>query len=491
MADSIEERPSYTAGRKWRAGLSVAIGILALLAIVLMANFASWNYFFRRTSISSQTRVELSAQTIGLLKSITNDVKITLYYDKADPMFTTIAALATEYKLANPKISIETVDYTRDTIAAQAIKAKYQLDAPTDKNLVIFDCEGRVKRINGDSLTETTLEAVPNEREREFRRRPVAFRGEMMFSAMLLAVNNPNPLNACYLIGHGEHPSDKKDDETGYLKFLSLIIQNHIRVSPLSLLGTNSVPEDCHLLIIAGPKTTIPEVELDKIEKYLESGGRLLAMVNFTTTDKNTGLESLLAKWGVNVSRQTVRDEKRSVRGQDVVIGNFADHPVVNPLTLSSIHMILPRMIGQVEVASSAADAPKVTELAFSSPEGQLNEMPDAPAKPYPVAVAVEKGAVAGVSSSRGTARIVVVGDSFMFGNQMIDSAANRDFASYAINWLVDRTQLLEGLGPKPVVEYTLVMTQSQMNSARWILLGGMPGAVLLLGVMVWLRRRN
>jgi LPXTG-motif cell wall-anchored protein len=34
-------------------------------------------------------------------------------------------------------------------------------------------------------------------------------------------------------------------------------------------------------------------------------------------------------------------------------------------------------------------------------------------------------------------------------------------------------------------------MTESQMRKARWILLGGMPGAVLLLGALVWLRRRN
>ena len=32
----------------------------------------------------------------------------------------------------------------------------------------------------------------------------------------------------------------------------------------------------------------------------------------------------------------------------------------------------------------------------------------------------------------------------------MIDAAANRDFAGYAVNWLLDRTVLLEGIGPRP-----------------------------------------
>ncbi len=49
-----------------------------------------------------------------------------------------------EYRLVNPRITVQTVDYTRDPGLAQKVKAKYNLSAPTDKNLVIFDCEGKV-----------------------------------------------------------------------------------------------------------------------------------------------------------------------------------------------------------------------------------------------------------------------------------------------------------------------------------------------------------
>jgi len=493
MADTPEVQPSFSPGRKWSAGISVVLGCIALLAIVVMANYISRNYFFHRAFLSSQTRVQLSAQTLGLLKSITNDVRITLYYDKADSMFNTIAALATEYRLANPKISVETVDYTRDTVTAQKIKAKYELDAPTDKDLIIFDCGGRVKRIPGEALTETQLEPVANAREREFRRKPVAFKGEMMFSAMLLAVTSPQPLNAYYLVGHGEHPAEKEDDEFDYLKFISLVQQNYVRVMGLSLLGTNQVPPDCNLMIIAGPKATIPEVELDKIENYLESGGRLLVLFNYASADKVTGLEALLAKWGVSVGNSTIKDENHSYlgRGQDIVISGFAKHPVVNPLQMSGIHMILPRPVSVNAAASAAADAPKVVELAYTTSEAVLVQQPGVAPTNYPVAVAVEKGAVPGTSTDQATTRIVVVGDSLLFVNGMINNLANRDFASYAMNWLLDRTQLLKGLGPRPVLEHKLVMTHTQMNSAQWILLGGLPGAFLLLGALVWLRRRN
>jgi hypothetical protein len=105
--------------------------------------------------------------------------------------------------------------------------------------------------------------------------------------------------------------------------------------------------------------------------------------------------------------------------------------------------------------------------------------------------VALEKGAIKGVITERGSTRIVVVGDSVFLSNTGIRNAPNRDFAGYVLNWLLERTQLLEGLGPRRIVEYQIVMSQSQLQRVEWILLGGIPGAVLLLGGLVWVSRRR
>ncbi|MEI9959870.1 MAG: hypothetical protein WDM76_01695 [Limisphaerales bacterium] len=81
-----------------------------------------------------------------------------------------------------------------------------------------------------------------------------------------------------------------------------------------------------------------------------------------------------------------------------------------------------------------------------------------------------------------------------MFGNHNIEggaSGANRDFLSYAANWLLDRPTLLEGIGPRPVTEFRLMMTQSQQQQVRWLLLGALPGVILLFGGFVWLVRRK
>ena len=53
------------------------------------------------------------------------------------------------------------------------------------------------------------------------------------------------------------------------------------------------------------------------------------------------------------------------------------------------------------------------------------------------------------------------------------------------------RNELLVSLAPRPIKDYKLNMTESQRASAGWVLLAGMPGGVLLIGSMVWLRRRS
>ena len=73
----------------------------------------------------------------------------------------------------------------------------------------------------------------------------------------------------------------------------------------------------------------------------------------------------------------------------------------------------------------------------------------------------------------------------------ILKAAGNRDFLGYAVNWLLDRPQLLEGIGPRPVTEFRLQMTRLQQREVRWVLLGALPGAVLLLGGLIWLARRK
>jgi len=161
----------------------------------------------------------------------------------------------------------------------------------------------------------------------------------------------------------------------------------------------------------------------------------------------------------------------------DIIVTDFSTHAIVNPLLGSEIDLIRPRSIGKFNNPTPAADAPRVDELANTGPNAVALSVNDPNPQPrkFPLMVAVEKSAPKGVITERGSTRIVVVGDSIFLANVPIQSVANRDFAGYAVNWLLERTQLLEALGPRPIIEYKLVMTRKQLQQAEWLLLAALP----------------
>jgi hypothetical protein len=494
MEANASIRPSFSARRRWAHWTRVAVGGLSVLALVVMVNYLAQRHPVR-WFVSPEAETRLSPQTRAVLETITNEVRVTVFYDREDPFYPTVTALLREYQLANPRIQVRSVDYLREAGAAQQVFAEYQLAGATNKNLILFDCQGRVMRVDGRALTQYTFDQVKGGAEPEFVRRPVAFYGERAFTAALLAVTQTRPLRAYFLAGHEVHDPESNHETVGYQKFAGLLRQNCIVPATLSLEGTNTVPDDCHLLIVAGPLRPIPAETLEKLEHYLQQGGRLLVLLNSYGLSRSSGLESLLARWGVEVSLWPVVDRANTVTGQDIKVLRFGQHPVVRPLTEggtpAALHLWRPRAVGRLAAAVATAGSVTVSELFYSGERSTLLGAGAGTPSAFPLAVAVEKGAVPGVVTERGTTRMVVVGDSFFLANQLIESVHNADFGAHAVNWLLDRGFLLHQVGPRPVREFRVTLSAQQMRVLQWILLAGMPGGLLLVGGLIWWRRRN
>src|ERR1035438_10137859 len=102
MATDSHSRPSFSPYRRWGIGLHVFLLILVVLSVVVMVNCLSRDYF-RRFHLSAHTKIELFPRTVSLLRSLTNQVKVTLYYDTNEELYQTVADLLGEYRLVNPR----------------------------------------------------------------------------------------------------------------------------------------------------------------------------------------------------------------------------------------------------------------------------------------------------------------------------------------------------------------------------------------------------
>ncbi|MEY2409872.1 MAG: gliding motility-associatede transport system auxiliary component [Verrucomicrobiota bacterium] len=496
-----EPPPSFSPGRKWNLTLNTAVLLFSLLALLTMANYLTARHYLR-FAWAQTAQAEISPRTRQVLASVTNEVRVILYFDPDHPLFKMSHSLLKAYATANPRVVLEVIDYTRDNSAALAAKRKYNLNEKNDHDLIIFDCQTRTKHVFQSELSDLDLNELLAGRGGEVRR--IAFKGEMLFTSAILTVITPRQLKAYFLEGHGEHSPENDDGLTGYSRFAGVLAENSVKFERLQIEGALRIPGDCNLLIIAGPRQLLSPAALEKIDGYLKQGGRLLALFNINTAARDTGLENTLSGWGVAVGRNVVFDEDyaESANKMDMVISRFSPHRLSVPLIGSGLYLIAPRSIDRDKTADRGSDAPQVDVLAQTSPGGRISRInPDGSIPPRSIddpsprsvslMVAVERGGVRNVSAERGATRIVVTGDSFFLANASIEKLANHEFASHAINWLLAREELLVPIPPRPIKEYKLTLSDAQMTALQWILMAALPGAALVLGGLVWLRRRR
>jgi ABC-type uncharacterized transport system involved in gliding motility auxiliary subunit len=371
----------------------------------------------------------------------------------------------------------------------------HKLSSLTDRDFVLFECNGHTKIHYAKNLAEYDFSAVLAGRSKTVRRS--AFRGEMFFTSAILSVTFPRPLKTYFLYGHGEHsPGSGEDGEStssaDYTKFASILKDEaDSEWQPLSLQGTNGVPADCQLLVIAGPRRArLLADEVSKVDDYLKQGGRLLALLN-----KDCGLEAVLENWGVRLGSAPLVERDPNFRiglsDKDFLTRRFGTHPIMKPLHMERlpIRIAAPRAVFALSNKSKTPGAPEVSILAETSDvasDGMKSGV-------FALMVAVEQGVIKGVNTTRGGGtRLVVIGDSDFLDDSMIDSVANHYFASLAVDWLLERPEvLLNGVTASPIREYKLVLSGSQMFALQWLFLAGLPAIVLAFGTLVWLRRRR
>src|SRR4026207_2449997 len=95
-----DTKPSFSMARRWSLSLNVLLSILAVVALVAMVNYLAARHF-HPIPISQFARMELTGQTRRILQSVTNNVKVTIYYDRTDELYEMVNGLRTQHKLAH------------------------------------------------------------------------------------------------------------------------------------------------------------------------------------------------------------------------------------------------------------------------------------------------------------------------------------------------------------------------------------------------------
>lgn len=277
------------------------------------------------------------------------------------------------------------------------------------------------------------------------------------------------------------------------------------------------MPDGTDLLVIAGPKASFVQPELDAFAAYLKKGGRMLVLLDPVLGQapgsglQPTGLEAWLAGYGVKVGSDIVVDPSNPLPffgPETIFTSRYGDHAITRPLRQGNLPVLvsLARSVGKGTPPAGFA----VTQLLETSAEGWgetdianlqrvAKDAKDVPG-PVPLAVSVAPGSDKPVDPdspappekpNREGMRLAVFGDSDFADNQLLQAnVGNSVMLSGALDWLIQRDALL-GIPPKKTEQVHLSLTASELRSVYILSLLVLPGLGVVLGVWIYYQRRR
>ena len=462
----------------------VILAALTAMVCVVLANLLALRNP-AQIVLTQSADYSLSPLTKNVLGALTNDVRAVVLFDRQADLFEPVKNLLTEYERMSQRLKLELIDLARNPARAEEVQQELKMPVNSPENRVIFAANNSAKAISESELSILDFSEFISTREA----RRTHFAGEQLFTSAIVAVTEGRQTKVGFITGHGEHKASDTGGQWGYSKFANILQQKGLLLQQIPLAGTNSIPADCRMLIIAGPRTPYSGGELAKLREFVDIGGSLFTLFNFYSLQRPTGLEKFLANYDFEIGINQVSDSKNEQSGQGglLLVDDLGSHPITKPILGSRLQMLLPRSVGLPEAEND--ESPTVSILAHSSDAGQAvgqiqgnkgsiemeGKIPLIAAKLH-------------ANDGQPPARIVVAGDSLFLGNSAVEAGANRDFASLTINWLLEREHLL-AIAPRTVTEYRINLSRAEMTSISWLLLLVLPGGTLGLGLLWWRRQ--
>ena len=293
-----------------------------------------------------------------------------------------------------------------------------------------------------------------------------------------------------FTTGHGEN--DIEDDAAqGYKTFADGIKKENYVVKTLNLAQEKSIPEDCSVLVISGPKAEFFQFELDTIETYIEAGGKLLVLID---PQWKPLLVEFLKKYKIQVEDVIVVDASGIGQffgtGPEVpLINSYEDHEIFKefntmtffPLTCA----VTPLDEGDSKVTTKVlfrTTGNSWGERNYQNPNVGYNDGVDIKG---PVSIAV----VATKTNGDKKAQLLVIGDSDFAKNSHIKNSGNLDLALNIINWLAEEEDMIT-IRPKRPDDRRINLTQKQSKMVMYLTVIALPLVIIIAGVFVYFRRR-
>ena len=498
-----------------------AIVVLLVLALAGLLCYIT-NRRYSRMDWTGKRKYSLHSQTINFLSNVEQPVEA--YFIHTDgivpQIYNNMNDMLQEFQARAPRMKVERLNITAGLEVERRARELQQrlgtvsLDPPS----VVF--------VMGDQHEVIPIGKLVEQRGGGRGMMPtIAFKGEGAFLNALMKLTEEEKPVVYALTGHGERPLEttgpapspqqpmpsRGNPGMTYSRLVQALESANYEVKPLHLATEGAVPDDCAVLLIAGPQTPIPEQEMGALHDYFgrRNGAAIVLADPELSETVNTNLDELVAAYGVELNTRAVGVTLMQTfmgaaltRSVPVGPGGMKSHPITEGLQNYTLHLedactlsVAPAgpqgQQGATELLTGPQQSWGETTLPLNQ-NTEYNEGEDTP-KPAVVGALIEPQTPpqAPPGMEMPGPRIVVLGSSISFVNAILDqSPQNRYLLLNCVNWMAGKTQKL-GIPPKTVDFNQVSIGKAWLAASRYLFLGAVPGLVIAMGVVVWLIRRR
>ncbi len=475
-----KNKASFFGSRRFKSGGYAVLVSLVVLLVVVAVNLFVGQLPSTATKIDTTTQqlYTFSEQTEQLLKGLNQKVTLTLIAENGSEDATTLQLLD-RYKALSDQITVNTVD----PVVQPKFTSNYTSDK-VDANSVIVASDKRSKVVKKDDIYEYDYSNYYTTGNYD-----VSFAGESVLTSAIDYVTSDSLPTVYQLQGHGETAL------SGDL--LDAVEKDNLTVSDLSLLALETVPEDCSCLLIYAPTSDLGNEETDKILTYLDQGGRMLLITDYSDAER-PNLTKLVNDYGVNFVNGIVveGDSNHCLRGyQHYLLPTVESHDITQPIISKNLYVLMPIAHGIAKLdsyRSSLTITSLLTTSASSYSKADPNNIKSLERADGDTSGPFDLGVAVSEDVDNGQTRLVWFSSS-QFLNDDISAyvgGANQDLFLNSLGWMCERENNIS-IRSKSLNQQYLTVPDGSASFWSAILSVVLPLAVLGAGIFVVVKRRK
>lgn len=346
----------------------------------------------------------------------------------------------------------------------------------TSQNTIYVSCEatGKSTTISFDKILVSDSSSYYYSGSSNY----TSFDGEGQLSSAVNYVTSDVQKKIYTVTGHGE--------DSLSTTITDLMTKNNYTTEELNLLMTDSIPDDCDLLLMDGPTNDLSDDEVSLLSGYLGEGGKVMCLLGDTGLASLPKLAGLLKDYGIEGADGYIADPQRCYQNQPYYIfpvmnlsGDMADG-------ISSQMVLLMNSRG-LTTTDPARDT--ITTSAFMTTSEQAYAVTEEDQKQgtYDLGVVATET----ISSDSKESRLTVISAGSLIDQQITDAFSQLENTQVFMNAVTANFDGVTNLSIEAKSLTTEYNTVQHAGGFSILVVFGIPAVVLIGGFVVWFRRRK